>query len=194
MQAAYQQDDIPVDDPALLAAAAVETPTPTPIPTPQAPRSGGSISRLNDISNNISSNITRNVTVNSASNRLIPHPESDTSPRAESPSVDPATPLTGDTAESPEEGETLAEGSSKPSPFIISLSQSPFWVPSDLHRRLSLGPVPRLNNSEAGTSSADIFTSRLLEDTFELHLKKGTVLRGFQGFLSAVVDEAAFSS
>jgi hypothetical protein len=93
-----------------------------------------------------------------------------------------------------EEGDVFGEGSSKPSPFIISLSQSPLWIPSELHRRLSLGPVPRLSSAEAGTSSASIFTSMLLEDTFEMTSEKGTLLRGFQGFLSAVVDDAALNA
>ena len=81
------------------------------------------------------------------------------------------------------------------SPLVISISQSPFWLPSELHRRLSLGPVPRLHAADAGTSSAILFTDKLLEDvsqtrTHTHNSKTNTTSDGFQGFLSVVVDLA----
>jgi hypothetical protein len=81
----------------------------------------------------------------------------------------------------------------EPSPLVISISQSPFWLPSELHRRLSLGPVPSLHASEAGTASAVLFTENLLEDVSRIRTpnsKTNTFSDGFQGFLSVVIDLA----
>jgi hypothetical protein len=94
----------------------------------------------------------------------------------------------GDT-ESKNKGTTRTE----PSPLVISISQSPFWLPSELHRRLSLGPVPSLHASEAGTASAILFTEKLLEDASQIRTpnsKTNTFSDGFQGFLSVVIDLA----
>jgi hypothetical protein len=198
-QAITQPSDKIVDDPSLPDATAKDKPLPLPLSLPLPPLSSGPLSRLSDISSNINSNITHNINVNSTSIRLIPHHESDvivpasTSPPPENLPASTILPVDA-TAGSQEEGDIFGEGSSKPSPFIISLSQSPLWMPSELHRRLSLGLVPRLSSAEAGTSSASIFTSMLLEDTFETLSDKGTVLRGFQEFLSAVVDDAALNA
>lgn len=92
-------------------------------------------------------------------------------------------------AESKNKGTTRTE----PSPLVISISQSPFWLPSELHRRLSLGPVPSLHASEAGTASAIVFTEKLLEDSSQIRTpnsKTNTFSDGFQGFLSVVIDLA----
>ena len=81
----------------------------------------------------------------------------------------------------------------EPSPLVISISQSPFWLPSELHRRLSLGPVPSLHASEAGTASAILFTEKLLEDSSQIRTpnsKTNTFSDGFQGFLTVVIDLA----
>lgn len=81
-----------------------------------------------------------------------------------------------------------------PSPLVISISQSPHWLPSELHRRLSLGPVPCLHAADAGTASAILFTQMLLEDVSQVRTpnsKTSTYTEGFQGFISLVVDLAS---
>ena len=83
-----------------------------------------------------------------------------------------------------------------PSPLVISISQSPYWLPSELHRRLSLGPVPCLHAADAGTASAVLFTQMLLEDVSQVRTpnsnsKTSTYTEGFQGFISLVVDLAS---
>ena len=83
----------------------------------------------------------------------------------------------------------------KPSAALIAKSQSPLWLPSYLHRALSLGLVPRLHSADAGTSSAAIFTDKLLEDTFIVRTDCDEIkrfnLRGFEGFLRNVIITAS---
>ena len=92
--------------------------------------------------------------------------------------------------------------SKKPSSQLLSKSQSPLWLPSYLHRSLSLSSVPRLHSSEAGTSSAALFTDRLLEDTYtctvranDCHFNIENVdFQGFQTFLHHVINSVASDS
>ena len=97
------------------------------------------------------------------------------------------------TADSDTESKNKDTTCTEPSPLVISISQSPFWLPSELHRRLSLGPVPSLHASEAGTASAILFSEKLLEEASQIRTpnsKTSTFSDGFQGFLSVVIDLA----
>ena len=76
-----------------------------------------------------------------------------------------------------------------PSLEIITLSQSHLWLPSELHRRLSLGLLPKLHCAQAGTSSSSVFTEKLLEDTYTVRTSQG-----FHGFLRSVVDGSTLNS
>ena len=190
--------------------------TPSPHPNYLPPKNAlGSILAGNiNISTNISTNINMNINTNINKSRLTPIIGSPLSgltlsdtPSAlkcnvikecssneddhDDSSIDKITTAMS-TAMSTADVSLTAE---KPSAALMAKSQSPMWLPSYLHRALSLGVVPRLHSADAGTSSASIFTDRLLEDTFIVRTDCDEIkrfnLRGFEGFLRSVIITAS---
>ena len=97
----------------------------------------------------------------------------------------------GHTTETTVHTDKLTDSHPRSSITSLSLSQSPYWLPSQLHRRLSLGIVPRLHGAEAGTSSSAIFIEKLLDDTYTVLTDENdkNISLGFDGFLDSVIND-----